>query len=119
MSSAMMFSSASKIGGQRVVGAQLLGDLPRGVGPQALVDVERGELLKFGGGVVVRLLAFLGDHGALTVRWLLTDTYSPSAMETAPPIKPAAPAARMVPLTTPALGLRRSTASTAVRTHCC
>src|SRR5206468_1577586 len=31
-------------------------------------------------------------------RWLLTDTYSPSAIDTAPPIKAASPAIRMGPL---------------------
>src|SRR4029453_11160213 len=30
--------------------------------------------------------------------WLLTDTYSPNAMEIAPPTRPAVPAARMLPV---------------------
>jgi hypothetical protein len=85
--------------GERIVFGQFDGDLVRGFGSQAAGFVQRGEFGEFCLGRRAQLdpLRSLANWAFSLSRWLLTDTYSPSAIDTAPATRPASPAVKIGP----------------------
>jgi hypothetical protein len=80
------------VSAERVVGGQLRSDLPGQVAVQALGLVQAGQ---FGACGLGELALFQPEQRALGVRWLLTDTYSPEAVASAPADNPARPVLAM------------------------
>jgi hypothetical protein len=83
--------------GERVMRGQLLGQFPRRPHARALGHIDRGQLVQFLLGEILEFGLLLGQQGGSVSRWLLTDTYSPNAIDTAPATNPAIPAVRIGP----------------------
>ena len=86
-----------QVSGQGAAGGQLSGDGAGGSRGQALGFVEGGQLGQFGLRGVGEFALFLAISARWLSRWLETDTYSPSAIDTAPATSPASPAVKMGP----------------------
>ena len=80
------------MGAEGVVRGQLLGDLARQLRLDAAMHVDAGELAQLGGRLLLELLLSF-DRSAFSAsacEW--TETYSPAAIDIAPPTRPATPA---------------------------
>jgi hypothetical protein len=86
-----------EVGGERVVLGELAGDGARGLRAQALGFVGCREFGELQLGVLTQLAFLGGELGFSESRWLDTDTYSPSAIDTAPATRPAMPAVNSGP----------------------
>lgn len=98
------FQFSFEVRAQGIMGGEFARYRPGSFDREAFGLVNTGELFKLSIGVVQKFPAFLFDQGALAVTLAADRTYSPSAMETAPPTTAAAPATRMgvTSLVTPA-----------------
>ena len=85
------------MGGQGTAGGQLDGDGAGGGRGKALGFVQGGQLGQFGFRGVGEFAFLLPICARSLSRWLETDTYSPSAIDTAPATSPASPAVKMGP----------------------